>query len=653
MKPVFEDVNILEKILKNARFNNALEKTALMEPIITGEIDRNLGLRADLSKNIRSKSLTYRQLGHIVNEFSRELLKTLPIRKIGGDFESLPKNVPYFRPISILMPNCIDFVCVFLAITSMSIQVPFNADKGLEDINFAAAPLNPKYTIREIEFYLRDCNSCALIVPPVENTNFDKVKSATYISQRRMNQLMKLCKKLSIPLLTASFSSSKSKIVLKKIFSPLNVTSIKNRDFEQLDTNMQRVPRSQRVILLLHTSGTTGRPKRVPLTHANLLNTISNVIWTFNLRGYTKSSYIGDRSLVVMPLFHVHGLIGALLSSLVCSSSAVVMPFSARLFWHIFKHYDCSWYSAVPSIHQILLSMDINETDLESIKSSRLRFIRSCSSSLPTKTFELLEQKFGVPVIESYAMTEAAHQICSNFVPERGSRKVGSVGQPVLDGQFAAKGYPNTITEVRIISAAGENVTSKVEVDGEICCKGSSIMTYGYLGNPEANSSSFISIKEEIADAKKNSQSNFTGPYSNLWFKTGDQGHITSSGHLKLTGRLKELINRGGEKISPVEIDEILLKYDNVKEAVSFGFADKDNDVMGEQVRAAVVLKNRASHFEEEEKLKHHCAKHLARFKIPSKIFIVESIPKTATGKVQRRLVANHFSTENQKKSKL
>jgi acyl-CoA synthetase (AMP-forming)/AMP-acid ligase II len=295
-----------------------------------------------------------------------------------------------------------------------------------------------------------------------------------------------------------------------------------------------------------------------------------------------------------MPLFHVHGLIGALLSSLAARSSALVCAFSASNFWKLFLEHDCSWYSAVPTIHQILLK---HEKDVGKLsRRGRLRFIRSCSSSLPPSVFKQLEDTYGVPVLEAYAMTEAAHQMTSNPLPPL-KRKPGSVGLP--------QGV-----QVRIIN-------------GEVCVRGTNV-TRGYINRPEANKESFL---------------------EGGWFRTGDQGYKDEEGFLYLTGRLKELINRGGEKIAPLEIDHVLLGVKGVSEAVCFGVKDK---VYGEEVHAAVVLRNDARGVTEES-LKKHCQLHLASFKVPKKIHIVDQVPKTPTGKVQRRFVAAHFAGDGMK----
>jgi oxalate---CoA ligase len=339
--------------------------------------------------------------------------------------------------------------------------------------------------------------------------------------------------------------------------------------------------------LFLHTSGTTSRPKGVPLTHGNLMASITNIAATYQLTPR-------DRSPIVMPLFHVHGLIGATLSTLY-TGGAVVVParFSAGTFWQTASRYDVTWYSAVPTIHQILLG----RADQDNAPRGGLRFIRSCSSALAPSVFHQMEERFGAPVLEAYGMTEAAHQMASNPLPP-GPRKPGFVGK-------------GTVVDIVIRDDQGRALPAGAQ--GEVTIRGHNVM-HGYMNNPEANQSAFW----------------------HGYFRTGDQGVLDESGYLALTGRLKELINRGGEKISPLEVDAALLEHHAVAEAVSFAAPDAK---YGEEVHAAVVLKGTATPAE----IQAHCQTRLADFKVPKVIHITEAVPRTATGKVQRRHVASHF----------
>src|SRR5262249_26504566 len=345
-------------------------------------------------------------------------------------------------------------------------------------------------------------------------------------------------------------------------------------------------PEDDETAWVLHTSGTTSRPKRAPLSHTNLKISARNVAETYRLTAE-------DVSLCVMPLFHVHGLVASTLATLL-TGGTVVAPsrFNPLSFWSAVRDHRVSWYSAVPTIHQVLLSRA--KAGTRPAGAEHLRFIRSCSAALPPQMMADLEERFGAPVLEAYGMTEAAHQMASNPLPP-GARKPGSVGC-------------GTAVSIAILNEAGDILPTGAT--GEVAIKGPNVFS-GYEGNAEANATSF----------------------SNGWFRTGDQGHLDRDGYLTLVGRIKELINRGGEKISPREVDEVLLTHSAVAEAVCFGIPDR---VYGEGVAAAVVLKESAS----EADLMAHCASSLADFKCPKVIYIVEAIPRTATGKIQRRNVA-------------
>jgi acyl-CoA synthetase (AMP-forming)/AMP-acid ligase II len=339
--------------------------------------------------------------------------------------------------------------------------------------------------------------------------------------------------------------------------------------------------------LFLHTSGTTSRPKGVPLTHKNLLTSIKNIENTYQLTPE-------DIAMVVMPLFHVHGLIGVTLSTF-SSGGSIVVPdrFSASYFWPVQKATGATWYSAVPTIHQILLK----RADDDGAPDKSFRFIRSCSSALAPSVFEQLEKRFGVPVLEAYGMTEAAHQMSSSPLPP-GDRRPGTVGR-------------GTGVDIAIMDERGSLLSPGER--GEVVINGANV-THGYANNPEANAEAF----------------------AHGWFHTEDQGMLSDDGYLTLTGRLKELINRAGEKISPLEVDAVLIKHPAVSEAVCFAVPDEK---YGEVVHAAVVLASETS----AEKIQAFCRGQLADFKVPERIFIADELPRTATGKIQRRHVATAF----------
>jgi acyl-CoA synthetase (AMP-forming)/AMP-acid ligase II len=337
------------------------------------------------------------------------------------------------------------------------------------------------------------------------------------------------------------------------------------------------------VALVLHTSGTTARPKIVPLTHGNVTASARNI-------GASLSLTAEDACLNVMPLFHIHGLIAAVLSSLAAGGAVCCTPgFDALRFFRWLDEERPTWFTAVPTMHQAILSRA--ERNAEVIARVPLRFIRSSSASLPGPVMEQIEKVFGVPLVESYGMTEASHQMCCN--PLAGPRKPGRVGLPAGP-------------EVAIMADDG-TILPRGEV-GEVVIRGPNV-TKGYEANPEANAKAF----------------------TNGWFRTGDQGMFDEDGFLMLTGRLKELINRGGEKVSPLEVDGVLSAHPAVAQALTFAIP---HPKLGEEVGAAVVLREGATLTERE--LRDFAAGQLADFKVPRKVVFLPEIPKGATGKLMR-----------------
>lgn len=346
------------------------------------------------------------------------------------------------------------------------------------------------------------------------------------------------------------------------------------------------LPQPNHIALVLHTSGTTSRPKIVPLSHANLWASARNI-------GRTLALTAQDRCLNVMPLFHIHGLIAALLSSLAAGGSVVCTPgFLAPDFFPWLDAFSPTWYTAVPTIHQGVLARASQYRDI--IQRRPLRFIRSSSAALPPGVMSELESTFGAPVIEAYGMTEAAHQMASNPLPPA-IRKPGSVG-------LAAGPEIAILAEPGIVHFAGPTLS------GEIIIRGDNV-TAGYEDNPKAN-----------AEA-----------YRDGWFRTGDVGRLDADGYLTISGRTKEMINRGGEKIAPREVDEALLRHPAVAQALAFAVPDP---LLGEDVAAAVVLHSAAS--VTEAALRNFAAQTLADFKVPRRIVVLEEIPKGPTGKPQR-----------------
>ena len=418
-----------------------------------------------------------------------------------------------------------------------------------------AAPLNPAYRVEEFEFYLTDVNAKALIVASNDDTAARTV-----------------AKRLNVPVIELQADAT----------GPAGSFSLTMEG--AIATSNSGIASSDDIALILHTSGTTSRPKIVPLTQRNVCASARNVRDTLR---FTAE----DRGINIMPLFHIHGLIAGLLAPLAAGSQVNCTPgFNALKFFTWMTNAKPTWYSAVPTMHQTILARVSNNA--EAIATNPLRFIRSSSASLPPQVLLELEKVFNCPVIESYGMTEAAHQMTSNPLPSA-KRIPGSVG--IAAGP-----------EVAIMDDSGKLLPP--ERVGEIVIRGENV-TLGYENNVKANAEAF----------------------SNGWFRTGDQGVMNAEGYLTLTGRLKEIINRGGEKISPREVDDVLMDHPAVQQVITFAMP---HDKLGEDVAAAVVLRDGASATEKE--LREFVTKRLADFKVPRKILFLEEIPKGATGKLQR-----------------
>lgn len=437
--------------------------------------------------------------------------------------------------VSIALPNSYPFIVAFLAASWQ---------RGI------AAPLNPAYKRSEFEFYIDDLSSALVLVPQ------GQAEGPAVQAAKKYNAAVAEC-----------YLDSVTQEVVLDIKSEGKLAGHGNRPLEKAQPDD--------VALVLHTSGTTGRPKAVPLSHRNLTRTMSNIQKTYELSP-------ADRTMLVMPLFHVHGLLAGFLAPL-ASSGSVIVPgsFSASTFWKHFVEHKANWYTAVPTIHQILLK----NSNLWPSPLPNIRFVRSCSSPLAPKVFHDLEAAFGAPVLEAYAMTEAAHQMTSNPLPPH-KRKPGSVGV----GQGV---------ELKILDSEGREVAQGKEA--EICIRGPNV-TRGYINNEKANKESFT------ADG---------------FFRTGDQGKLDEDGYVIITGRIKELINKGGEKISPIELDNTLALHPAVAEAVSFAI---DDEMYGQEVAVAVVLKEGKDASEDD--LKAYMRERVAKFKVPKRVFFTRIMPK-------------------------
>jgi acyl-CoA synthetase (AMP-forming)/AMP-acid ligase II len=445
-------------------------------------------------------------------------------------------------PIALVLPNSVETIVMFLAAATTG----------------TAAPLNPAYKEDEFRFYLEDTEAKALVVPPERGEAARRAlpSGATLIEVG---------------------TDDRGRVALAS-------------GSRRHSSRRAAAPGSDDVALVLHTSGTTSRPKLVPLQQGKLAYSAENIARTYDLTP-------DDVAMCVMPLFHIHGLMASTMATL-SSGGTLVVPaaFDAMTFWPAAAEHGATWYSAVPTMHQILLLRNRGERPAGAEK---LRFIRSSSSALSPETMRQLESRFGAAVLEAYGMTEASHQMASNPLPP-GERRPGTVGVE---------------TGIRIAVMDEHGGLLQTGEPGEVVIRGQSVID-AYANNPEANSKSF----------------------TDGWFRTGDQGFLDGEGYLSLVGRLKEMINRGGEKIAPREIDDVLLQHPSVAEAVAFG---TPHSAWGEEVAAAVVLKGPAT----EKELIAFARERLADHKVPKKLYLVEQIPRTATGKIQRRSVAEVLNT--------
>jgi acyl-CoA synthetase (AMP-forming)/AMP-acid ligase II len=408
----------------------------------------------------------------------------------------------------------------------------------------AAAPLNPAYTTDELAFYLSDLEPRVLLLPEGEGA--------------------------------AGRAAAADAIRVLDVAAAGGRTSLPSRRAAGYEPGGP-----DDVAILLHTSGTTSRPKQVPLLQRNLVA---------SARSMTRHYRLGpdDVSYVAMPLFHIHGLVASTFAALL-AGGAVVAPrrLAPRRAWQHLGEHGVSWLSAGPTIHHMLIER------AERPEGGRLRFTRSCSSALSPELMARCEEAYGVPMLEAYGMTEASHEMAANPLPPA-ERRPGTVGVP-------------TGAAVRIVDRAWNDV--EPGQPGEVAVSGPGL-TPGYLANPEANAEAF----------------------RDGWFRTGDQGTF-EGGYLRLVGRIKELIIRGGENISPGEVEEALLAHPSVADAACFGIPDEK---YGEQVAVAVALSGEA----DERALIDHCRARLTAVKVPSVVHILPEIPRTPTGKLQRRRVA-------------
>lgn len=480
------------------------------------------------------RSLTYGQLSD-------------QVKYVGQSLRGL--GIERSARVAVVLPNGPEMAAAFLGIAAHA----------------ACAPLNPSYRPDNFEFYLTDLGAKAIVVPA--DTNLAARTVAT---------------QLGLTVIEIEPSPTRLAGGFRVRGNP---------------ARLQGPPdwgRNEDIALVLHTSGTTSRPKQVPLTHLNLCSSARNIAGVLGLSPK-------DRCQNVMPLFHIHGLVGVFLASIFAAGSVVCSSgYEQGSFARLLRDFEPTWYSAVPTIHQSVVALAKEQPAFA--RSTHLRLIRSSSSALPPKVMAELEQTFGVPVIESYGMTEAAHQMASNPLPPA-VRKPGSVGLPAGP-------------EMAIMDEEGQLLPAGAT--GEIVIRGTNV-TGGYANNPQANEAA----------------------YTKGWFRTGDRGYTDDDGYFYVTGRTKEMINRGGEKLSPREIDEVLLAHPGVAQAVTFAVPHRS---LGEDIAAAVVLQKGANVSESD--LREFAFSRLAAFKVPSQIVFLNALPQGPTGKLQRIGLHEHLQDQ-------
>lgn len=503
-----------------------------IDPTTSGMVEKWAARSADSPAIIDTSGMiiSYRDLSEIISSWKQALTH---------------QGISNGSRVAVVLPNGSDIAATFLGITSVATCVP----------------LNPSYSRDEFFFYLQDTGCAELLV----GDNYP------IAAEEAAQDLGIPCYKLR-PIKEILFGAS-------PIYGEMHTHN-------PMITPVEPDSHPEDSALILHTSGTTGKPKRVPLRQDRICRNAAAIAGSLHLTP-------ADRCLNLMPLFHVHGLVGCLLATLHSGGAIITTPgFQSDKIAGWLHDFEPTWLSAVPAIHHSLLRVLGNYEEFV----HHLRFIRSCSAPLPPSLLQKMEERFKVPVIEAYGMTEASHQIASNPLPPA-PHKPGSVGIPT--------GYT-----IRIQDRHGQECGP--DMRGEVWIFGKNLFS-GYEDNPAVNAEEF----------------------HKGFFRTGDEGYIDPDGYLFLTGRLKELINKGGEKVAPREIEEVFLRCTGVDQAVAFGIPHRE---LGEDIGLIIVpspgyelaLTN----------LKQHALQHLAPWKVPSKIQIMDEVPKGPTGKVRRRELA-------------
>ncbi|MGW1159524.1 AMP-binding protein [Streptomyces sp. NPDC002519] len=492
-----------------------------------------------------SMRLTYQQMGRLAQTLAHELTEA---------------GITRSDPIALYSDNRPEFIVALLAAWTTGAAV---------------VPMDPQLTVPEIHTRLAAVHAKAVLLPHRLRDSYPAEGDAT-------------------PAWAIDVGTARTQVALTDI----RHGSSPSRTAPLQPSRNPHQAQGPGHALLLFTTGSTGTPKIVPLTQANLAASVTGIQSTYHLG-------TDDATLLVMPLFHGHGLVAGLLATL-ASGGAAYLPatgrFSAHLFWDEITAARATWYTAVPTIHQILLNRAAGE--YPAADPPALRFIRSSSAPLAPAVSRRIREQFGAPVIPAYGMTETAHQAASNPLPRDGVCKDASVGLP-------------TGLQIRIIAGNGE--LAPTGDTGEVCVRGPAL-TAGYLNDPQASATSF----------------------TDGWFHTGDLGHLDFDGYLFLSGREKDMINRGGEKIAPHTVEAVLLSHPAVQDALAFAVPDAK---YGEEINAAVILQT-GRHATQAD-LQQHCRGQLSAFEIPKKIHFLDRFPRTTKGDGDRRALAAALTDES------
>ncbi|RDH16077.1 peroxisomal-coenzyme A synthetase [Aspergillus niger ATCC 13496] len=459
--------------------------------------------------------------------------------------------------VALVLPNGLEFVGSFLAVIRQ---------------RATAAPLNPQYKREELKDILRLMRPSLLI--SMKSTH---LISASVLAAQDLAIPVAICRTEGPNIYIEGEHSSSGAESHVPIHSPYDL-------------------RPSDKAVLLFTSGTTGAPKSVALSHENLLVAMRIIIDAHKLSP-------ADRCMIITPLFHIIGVGGSLLTSLFSGGCVIIPPALPGQFWQSCIDLNATWFHAVPTLYRLLISFPRPDV------MPKLRFIRSGGSDLSPELYQRLHE-LGTQVIEVYGMTETAPAIFCNRLDSSMRRLAhypiaSTVEVMILPSEGRAGNHPD----------AGR-LTNEPGIVGEICVRGKSIMT-GYLDNPKANEQAFL----------------FGG-----FFRTGDLGVVKEHGYLQLTGRIKEIINKGGEKISPSEIEHVASSFEGVRESVCFRIPD---EIYGEEVGVAAVIE--VGKQVTEAALKKHFRQHVAMFKVPKAVFFVDTIPTNRTGKPLRSLLSEQY----------